>query len=72
MRSRAFSLKVGEVDAVERVEDEFFYVVGIERWQGDGVGDAAEQVFVDAELEFVHENRLCDEYEVVTFGKVFK
>ena len=59
-------------DAVEFPEDEVAHVVGVEAFGDDGVGDAAFDVLVDAEVEIGEQAGLADEDEVVVFGEVLE
>ena len=63
---------VSESDAVEFAEDEVAHVIGIEAFGDDGVGDAAFDVLVDAEVEGGEQAGPADEDEVVVFGEVLE
>ncbi len=56
----------------ELMKDEFFHVVRSEFLQQNGVGDTAFDVFVWCEGQLCEQVGLCDEDEVVVFGKVFE
>ena len=63
---------VSESDAVEFAQDEVAHVVGVEPFGDDGVGDAAFDVLVDAEVEGGEQAGPADEDEVVVFGEVLE
>ena len=63
---------VAKSDAVEFAQDEVAHVVGIEPFGDDGVGDAALDVLVDAEVESGEQAGPADEDEVVVFGEVLE
>ena len=63
---------VSESDAVEFAEDEVAHVVGMEPLGDDGVGDAALDVVVDAEVERGEKAGPADQDEVVVLGKVLE
>ena len=63
---------VAEADAVEFAQDEVAHGVGPEAFGDDGVGDAAFDVVVDAEVEGGEQVGPADEDEVVVFGEVLE
>src|SRR5271155_4514411 len=63
---------VSEAGAVEFAEDEVAQVVGVEAFGDDGVGDAAFDVVVDAEVESSEQAGAADEDEVVILGEVLE
>ncbi len=63
---------VPESRAVEFAEDEVAHVVGVEALADDGVGDAALDVLVDAEVEGGEQTGPADEDEIVVLGEVLE
>ncbi len=63
---------MAETDAVEFTEDEVAHVVGVESLGDDGVGDAALDVAVDAEVEGGEQIGPADEDEVVVLGEILE
>ena len=59
-------------DTFEFARQEVTHGVGIEPLGDDGIGDAAFDVLVDAEVEGGQETRSTDEDEVVVLGEVLK
>ena len=63
---------VAKADAVEFAQDEVAHEVGAKAFGDDGVGDAALDILVDAEVEVGEEAGPTDENEVVIFGEVLE
>ena len=63
---------VSKPDTVEFAQDEVAQGVGAQAFGDDGVGDAALDVLVDAEVETGEEVGPTDENEVVVFGEVLE
>jgi len=61
---------VAEADEVELGIEEGLQVVGIEPGDTDGIGDAALDVFIDGQVQLVHELGLGEEDQVVILGEV--
>lgn len=63
---------MSQLDDIELSIDEVFHVVGIHSGDFYGIGDAALEVLVDDEMQFLHELWLCEEDKVVVFREVFE
>jgi hypothetical protein len=63
---------VSEPGPVEFANEEAAHVVGIEPFGDDGVGDAAFDVLVDAEVEIGEQAGMANEDEVVVLGEVLE
>ena len=63
---------VTEADEVELGIEEGLQVVGIEPGDTDGLGDAALDVFMDGQVQLVHERGLGEEDQVVILGEVLE
>jgi len=63
---------VAQFDEIELAVNEVFHVIRIHPGDLDGIGNAAFDVLVDDEMQFLHELRLCKEDEIVVFRKVLE
>ena len=63
---------VAKADAVEFTQDEVAHGVGAQAFGDDGVGDAALDVVVDAEVEIGEQAGPADKDQVVIFGEVLE